>query len=174
MKWLLAGLAVLVALIVVVVLVGLLLPRDHVSSRAARYQQSPSEIWSAITDYSKFPEWRKNIRQVDLLPSADGKPSWREIDSRGHAIPYEIAQSHPPERLVTRIANPKLPFGGTWTYDISPTPGGGTMLRITENGEIYNPVFRFVERFFLGYTQNQDQYLRFLGQKFGETVTIQN
>jgi hypothetical protein len=78
----------------------------------------------------------------------------------------------PPRALVTRIADPKLPFGGTWTYEISSPPDGGSQLRITEDGEIYNPIFRFVSRFVLGYSRTQEEYLQALGAKFGQSVTI--
>ena len=45
-------------------------------------------------------------------------------------------------------------------------------LTITENGEIYNPVFRFVSRFITGQTSTIDEYLRALGRKLGVEVTI--
>jgi hypothetical protein len=52
-------------------------------------------------------------------------------------------------------------------------PGGGSELRISENGEIYNVIFRFVSRFVLGYTSTMDTYLRDLGAKFKQPVTIE-
>ena len=39
---------------------------------------------------------------------------------------------------------------------------------ITENGEIYNPFFRFMARFVFGYTATMETYLKALGKKFGE------
>ena len=174
MKWLIAVLIALAGIVLIILMVGALLPRGHSSSRTARYQESPVEIWYAITEYSRFPEWRKNIKQVEGLPAVNGQPSWRETDSHGNVIPYEVIESTPPQRMVTRIANPKLPFGGTWTYQISSAPDGATVLRITENGEIYNPAFRFVARFFLGYSATQEQYLRDLGNRFGQQVTVEN
>jgi uncharacterized protein YndB with AHSA1/START domain len=174
MKWILLVLAILVVIVLMVFLIGALLPRKHVSSRAARYKQSPAEIWTVITDYQKFPEWRKNVKKVEMLPPVNGNPSWREIDAHGDAIPFEILESIPAQRLVTRIADPKLPFGGTWTYEMTPANDGARLLRITENGEIYNPVFRLVARFFMGYAQTQEQYLRDLGNRFDETATIEN
>jgi hypothetical protein len=74
--------------------------------------------------------------------------------------------------MVARIANPKLPYGGSWTYEVSAAADGGTMLRITEQGEVYNPIFRFVSRFFLSNTKTMEIYLNALGKKFGETVQI--
>jgi hypothetical protein len=47
------------------------------------------------------------------------------------------------------------------------------LLRITEDGEIYNPIFRFASRFVLGYARTQEEYLQELGAKFGQSVTIE-
>jgi hypothetical protein len=35
----------------------------------------------------------------------------------------------------------------------------GSELRITEEGEVYNPIFRFVSRFIMGHTATIDSYL---------------
>jgi len=77
-----------------------------------------------------------------------------------------------PSRRVTRIAEKNLPFGGTWTIEISPTEDG-SVVRITEDGEIYNVIFRFLARFFFGYTSSIEGYLRDLGHRFGELTTIE-
>ena len=65
---------------------------------------------------------------------------------------------------MLRIADPKLPFGGTWTYEIAPTAGGST-LTITENGEVYNPIFSFMARFVFGYDGTMKTYLANLEKK---------
>ena len=70
----------------------------------------------------------------------------------------EVSGEEPPRRLVTRIADEDLPFGGTWTYRLEPD-GGGTRVTITEDGEVYNPVFRFVSRFVMGHDATLRTYL---------------
>jgi len=167
-------LCVLVALVGVVAIIGALLPAQHTATRAARFRQPPEAVWNAITDYTKFPEWRKSVRGVEALPAVNGKPSWSEFDKYDHSIPYEIVEWTPPKRLTTRIADPDLPFGGTWTYELAPQADGSTTLRITENGEIRNVFFRFAARVFLGYTKTMDDYLKALGEKFGEKTAIEN
>ena len=72
-----------------------------------------------------------------------------------------------------RIADQGLPFGGTWTFDIAPAADGGSELRVTEDGEVYNVIFRFMARFFFGYTSSIETYLRDLGAKFGQPVEIE-
>jgi hypothetical protein len=83
----------------------------------------------------------------------------------------ETVEMIPQQRLVGRIADPKLPFGGTWTFEITPTAEGAT-LRITERGYVTNPLFRFLSRFVFGYTTAIESYLKSLARKFGEEPRI--
>lgn len=74
------------------------------------------------------------------------------------------------EKLVARIVDRDLGYSGSWTYAFSDTPGG-TLVSITENGEVSNILFRFLARFVFGHTSTMDAYLTALGGKFGEKVT---
>ncbi len=58
-----------------------------------------------------------------------------------------------------------MPFGGTWTYVLVPDVAG-TRLTITEDGEVYNPLFRFLSRFVFSQTATIDTYLRHLEAAF--------
>jgi len=51
-----------------------------------------------------------------------------------------------------------LPLGGKWTYELRPVQGG-TTLRITEDGEVFNPIFRFMSRFVFTHHRTIDRYL---------------
>ena len=98
------------------------------------------------------------LKSAEVTPSIDGHKHFREVSGNG-TITYVVESSEPSRRLVTRIDDKSLPFGGTWTYTLSPAEGGGTMLVIVEDGEIRNPVFRFVSRFFMGYDGTIKTYL---------------
>ena len=173
MRWIFRILGVIVAVALCVVAIGAALPRQHVVSRQAIYHQPPETIWQAVMDYKKFSTWIKGVTRVEPFQAPSGQPGWTEVLSSGMKIPLEVTEADPPRRLVTRIADPKLPWGGTWTTEITPAPGG-SVLRITEDGYVNNPVFRFMSRFVFGYTDTLDSYMRSLGAKFGEQVTIQN
>ena len=144
MKWLWIALIAIAVVIAAIVACGAMLPVAHVASRQARFRCSPDQIWSAIA---------------------------RDKTFRDGDVNYEVVESTPPRRLVTRMADRNLPYGGSWTYEISPSASGST-LRITENGEVYNPFFRFVSRFVMGHTATIEKSLRELGKKFGEDVRI--
>ena len=158
-------LAVLGAIVIVVVAIGFMLPVRHQAVREARYRQSPAEVFAVIDDVKNFPAWRPSVKTVEILAESDGKKRFREIGSDG-SILYEVERAVPSERLVTRIADRSLPFGGSWTYELIPD-GNGTILRITEDGEVYNPVFRFVSRFVMGHTATIDRYLLDLSRRLG-------
>jgi uncharacterized protein YndB with AHSA1/START domain len=176
MKWIVRIFGTIVALIILLIaaiyLVGSRLPEKHSAVRVARYRQRPEAIWAAITDYEKFPSWRSNVKSVEQLQSSEAG-SWRELDAHGNSLPYHVVASDPPRRLSVAIADPNLPFGGTWTTDILPIPPNGCIVQITENGEIHNVFFRFMSRYIFGYTATMDTYLKDLGKKFGETTTIE-
>jgi len=169
MKWILIVVAILAGLVAVAALVGSLLPRDHVASRSVRLRQSREAVWQAITDYAGAASWRPSLRSVERAPDQDGHAVWKEIDRHGEAMPLATIEEAPPTRLVRKIADPGLPFDGTWTYEVVPD-GEGCRITITERGEVKHALFRFVGRFVLGYTSTIDTYLKALGRKFGEDV----
>ena len=169
MRWFLGILGVLVVLVLAIVAVGYMLPKAHVASVSARFATRPDSLWVSLTDVPAFPQWRNDLVRVEMLPDEQGRRGWRE-HGKNDVITYRVVESDAPRRLVTRIADENLPYGGTWTYDLVPADSG-TRLTITENGEVYNPIFRFVARFILGYTSTMEAVLRALGAKHGETVT---
>lgn len=169
MRWILIGLAVVVLLVGLVALIGSLLPRGHVAARSAVYRRPPEEVFDAIHGFATYPEWRKDAAKVELLPPVDGHERFRETNRFG-VITFSVDEAVAPSRMVTRIADTGLAFGGSWTYELTPVPEG-TRLTITERGEVYNVFFRFMTRFVFSQHATIDQLLLALGRKFGETVT---
>ena len=171
-KKLLIALGVLVGLVAIIFAVGALLPREHVATRSAHFNQPPETVWAAITNYKDFPSWRADLKSVETLPEKNGWPQWQETFSDGTIMPLETKEYTPPQRLVMRITDESLPFGGTWTYELTPD-AGGTTLRITEHGFVNPALFRFLSRFVFGQSWIIDSYLKSLGKKFGQVITLQ-
>ncbi len=140
-------------------------------SRKAVFNRQPSEIWGVIADLGNQASWRTDLQRVDRVPDRNGHPVWEETDRRGQTLTMETVESLSSRRLVRRIADENLGFGGSWTMEIGEY-GEVTSLTITENGEIHNPVFRFVSRFITGQSATIDEYLTALGAKLGVEVTI--
>lgn len=169
MKIVLVGLLVLISIVVVVTLVGFSLPANHVAKTKTSLSATPEEVWSVITDIEKFPAWRSDVKSVKIAPDSAGNPSWVEDGSNGK-ISYRHQESVRPTKLRVLLTDDSLPFGGTWTYDITPTLAGSDVT-ITEKGIVRNPIFRFMSRFVFGHYNTQETYMRDLGKKFNQAVT---
>ena len=152
-------------LLLLVVLVGFFLPVRHTATVAREVSGTPEEVWGVITDVEAFSSWRPDVDRAERIEPIQGWPAWREEGSNG-TITFAIAAVEPRRRLVTEIVGEGLPFGGRWTYELEPS-GARTRLTITEDGFIYNPVYRFVSRFFMGYTSTAELYLDALEARMG-------
>ena len=156
---------ILAALAAGVVAIGMTLPQNHTASRTTHLSASPDTVWGLITDFNRYPEWRKDVTSVEKVESG-GAPTWREV-SGGDRMTYEAVVWEAPTHLVANIADKGLPFGGSWDYRLAPE-GSGTRITITENGEVYNPLFRFVSRYMMGHTATIDKYLKSLSARLGD------
>jgi uncharacterized protein YndB with AHSA1/START domain len=170
MKWILVIIIGIAALTALMAIAGSFIPKAHTATRSTVIGRSPDVLWQALTDCSAFPQWRSDVKAVEILPDHDGHKIWRE-DGKNGKITLETIESTPPTRLVLKIADPDLPFGGTWTYQIEPN-ATGSRITITEDGEIYNPIFRLMGRLFFSQTATIEGYLTSLGKKFGEDVQL--
>ena len=163
LKIALVALAILIVLAIIVVAVGYALPVGHVASSQASLHQPPDAVFATLSDVSHFPDWRKDVARVDVLSTDPLR--WREHGSSGD-ITFVVVESVRPMHLLTKIDDRSLPFGGTWSYNLVPS-GTGTTLTITERGEVYNPLFRFMSRFIFGHSATMEGFIGALAARMG-------
>lgn len=157
----------LVALILVVLVGGLLLPEEHIATRTLVTKQTPQAIWATINDHANEPMWRDDIESVTSLGERTGKPVWQENYKDGNKVALMTTESKPPVRLVRELTDLEGPFSGRWEIDILSTPTGSNVT-ITELGKVSNPFFRFLSKYVIGHTTFMEKYLKGLAGKFGE------
>jgi Polyketide cyclase / dehydrase and lipid transport len=160
----------IVLLVLTVVVIGSILPKRHVASSSASYRATPERLFSLITGPQ---DWRPDVLRCEAVPSADGRELMRETTRNGRTITYELLDRMPPWSVKRRISTENLPYSGTWTYSLRANDGM-TTVQITEDGQVYNPVFRFVSRFVLGQTRTMDAYLRALGKATGQEIELKH
>jgi uncharacterized protein YndB with AHSA1/START domain len=169
MQWVLivgGGLLGLLVLVVAVAAVlGALSPEKHTASRQVRVDVPPEQVWRTVTDIERYPSWRPGLRRVELIDDR----TWREVGREG-TITMRITEADEPRRMVAVVADPTLPYGGAWTCEITPD-GGGCVVRMTEDGEVYNIFYRFASRYVFGHTASLEAYLTALGTHHGQRVT---
>jgi len=164
MKYVLFVALGLVVLVVVIIGIGYSLPVKHRAARSALLSASTDVVFTTISNYAAFPELRSVLKSVENIARTDGKTGYREIGSDG-TITYVVEESTPSVRLVTRIDDKSLPFGGTWTFQLAGSAEGTTLV-ITEDGEVYNPLFRFMSKYVFGHSATIETYLSDLGKRF--------
>ncbi len=147
MKWVGIVLGGLIAIVTIIAIIGLSLPVKHVASRTARFKKPVDQLWPLISPGTT----QQTFKQDD--------------------VNYSVVDSIPGRRLTVQIADKNLPYGGTWTYELEPD-GSGSVLRVTEHGEVYNPIFRFVSKFMMGHTATIDTGMEEIAKKAGETIQI--
>ncbi len=168
MTWLMGIVAALAGAVGLMAVIGTRLPRSHVASRRATFTAPERRVFDVIAAVGDGASWRKDLKKVEVLP--DG--AFVE-HSRHGKIRMRVVEEAPPRRLVTRIDDPSLPFGGTWTFVVEPAPDGRTQLTITEHGEIGPALFRFMSRYVFGHHKTLVEYLEQLGAHLGERVTVE-
>jgi hypothetical protein len=171
LKFFLVILGLLVLSILVVVAVGYMLPVQHEAARSITLREKPEDVFALISDVKNQATWWPDVQSVEMLPDQDGHVTFREKTAQG-AITMMVMESTPPQRMVTQIVGKDLPFGGQWVFEIFPA-GDSCQLNITEHGEVYNPVFRFVSRFLIGYTGTMNSFLKSVARKFGDNAVPQ-
>lgn len=149
------GVLAVLAVVTIVAGVGAALPVQHTARGQVTLAAPPERVFAVISDVRRYADWRSSVSKVEVL--SESPLRWREHDG-SDSITFEVIESSPPLGRRVRIVDPDLPFGGTWTYVLTPD-GTGTRVEITEHGEVYNPVFRFVSRFVIGHTRTIDGYL---------------
>lgn len=171
MKWFLIVAGALALLVVLLMVIGSLLPREHRASCRATFRARAETLFTVLTDVDAYPGWRNGVKSVRRVEPIDGKSAYVEESKHG-PVRYAVESSEPPRRLVLRIADDTLPYGGTWTFVLTPD-GGGTALAITEDGFVKPAFFRVLSRFVFGHHATMEEYLANLAQKLGETVTVE-
>lgn len=172
-RWIGALIGLVVFLLLVAIAVGTSLPIAHVARCSALIARPPAVLYAAVEDDASSPSWRSDVQQVRAEHTAYGKTRWIETYKNGQTMAYLEVQTFPDKGLTREIdvGGRALPLTGQWKYDFRPS-GDGTAVSIMEAAEIYNPVFRLIERFFTGYTTTLKTYLTDLGRKYGESPAI--
>ena len=154
----------------VMALLGSQLPSAHTVSRSIVLQQQRPNVYAVIRDFKSAPTWRSGVKSIEVIETPGQK--LRFLEHGSDDVTYEVTEDVPNQRMVTRILNTDLGYSGQWTYELT-DENGATRVKITEDGDVSNVLFRFMSRYIFGHTSTIDSYLAALAKKFGESATPQ-
>ncbi|MTI89207.1 MAG: SRPBCC family protein [Balneolaceae bacterium] len=142
-----------------VYLTGYMLPENHSVTVSREIEAPRNKAWERISTPSAFPAWRSTVNSVEVYSDSTVPLHWKESYSNNHPITFREARQIKDTLFVSRIVDKNLPFGGEWSISLDSLDMSRTQVTITENGEIYSPIFRFFARFVFGYDDTIHQYL---------------
>jgi uncharacterized membrane protein len=167
------GLIVVFGLLLgIVAIIGSRLPLSHVATRSIWLRQPHEKVYGLIRDFHNASSWRSDVSSVEMLGETGGIVRYREHGRQGD-VTYELVQDLNGQRIVTRIVDQDLGYSGSWTIDFA-SENSGTRVRVTENGEVSNVMFRFLSRYVFGHTSTIDTYLTSLADHFNESAYLEN
>lgn len=161
MKTLLLIIGIIACLVLIIVIIGYTLPVKHQATVRVLVRATPEKVWQRLINIRDYPKWRTDLQQVVVVNDLE----WTEIKSKHDQLPFKMVLDQPLQQLTMHINATNLPYGGYWVYTLTPQ-GDQTEVTITEHGEVYNPVFRFVSRFIMGHDATLKKYAHNLEQSF--------
>lgn len=140
-----------------VYVVGLFLPADHVAEGERVVAGSVEAAATRIREVEAHPKWRRGVKSIEIVRREPDALLYREHGPHGPML-FRFREVEPGRRFESVIADDQLPFGGRWIITLEPTEGG-TKMRIREEGVVRSPVFRTLSRFVFGHEGTLRAYL---------------
>ena len=148
---------IVAACLAVVLVMGSRLPRAHTATASAIIAAPQAQVWQTIEDIDTQPKWRPSLLSVEAMPAENGHRCWTEV-YKGMKMPLCEDLAVPPSTRIVRVADPKLPFGGAWVYELQPIDASSTRITITENGTTGPALWRFAGHYILHEDTTIKQY----------------
>ena len=164
MKRVIIVLGSILGLVAIIYLIGASLPVEHSAAVRIELDQPPEMVWATLTDVEMGTAWRTGLESVRVTSRKGEAPIWTETNSFG-SMTLRTETFEPPRLWVARIEG-SGDFGGTWTYRIEPRDRG-SLLTITEDGEVYSPLFRFMSKYIFGHYGTLETFATDLGKHVG-------
>ena len=96
---------------------------------------TPNQVWDVLTDVTRVGEWSHECHTARWLPGHDGARVGAQFVGRNRSGPLRwgrrctITELDPERRLVYRTQGGVPPDSTEWTFELEPTPSGGTRIR---------------------------------------------
>ena len=135
-----------IALVIVILIgIGLLAPREYRGSLTRDIARSPAAIYGWLIDFEAIPERRPEIKAVEMGSRNDqGFPVWTEFHGDTSSI-FQAIEMVPNERLSVQTVTSNFGHAGTWSYSLKTgSQPGTTSVTITEVSDAYD----FISRIF--------------------------
>ncbi|MEO0066223.1 MAG: hypothetical protein RI983_1549 [Bacteroidota bacterium] len=153
----------IVAIIAIVLIIGLFLPKERTFTKTAVLNSDVTKVFNLVTDFKNQTTWRNDVKEIILID----ENIWTEVPKKGTAITFKVKQKIENEIFEIEIIEPKN-FNGYWVGAFKQTNENLTAIEFKEVVTFSNPFFRILSYLFVDLDKTMDLYLQNLKQKLGE------
>ena len=153
----------IVAIIAIVLIIGLFLPKQRTFTKTAVLNSDVTKVFNIVTDFKNQTSWRNDVKEIIVIDNN----TWTEVPKKGTAITFKVKQKVENEIFEIVIIEPKN-FNGYWIGTFKQTKVNQTAIEFKEVITISNPFFRTISYVFVDLDKTMDLYLQNLKQKLGE------
>lgn len=152
-----------VAIIAIVLIIGLFLPKERTFTKTAVLISDVTKVFNIVTDFKNQTTWRNDVKEIIVIDNN----TWTEVPKKGTAITFKIKQKVENEIFEIEIIEPNN-FNGYWVGTFKQTKPNETAMEFKEVVTISNPFFRVLSYLFVDLDKTMELYLQNLKQKLGE------
>ena len=153
----------IVAIIAIVLIIGLFLPKERTFTKKAVLNSDVTKVFNIVTDFKNQTSWRNDVKEIIVIDNN----TWTEVPKKGTAITFKVKQKVENEIFEIVIIEPKN-FNGYWIGTFKQTKVNQTAIEFKEVITISNPFFRTISYVFVNLDKTMDLYLQNLKQKLSE------
>lgn len=151
-------------LLLVLALIGILLPKQHIANSSVEINADINEVWDKLNHVLKSAEWRSDVKSVEQNEAWNNHFAYTENLKQGTKISFAVIHKIEKEKIIKKIIHNKN-FGGEWEIQLSGS-SKKCRVQITERGEIFNPLFRLFAKYFYDTSATINIYLKDLQNSF--------
>lgn len=152
-----------IGIIVLLLLLGLILPKDRIARRVVNFSSDLQTVWDAITNNEDY-DWRSDISKIEIL---DDGNSWIEYSSKDNSsISFKITKKNIAKEYNFSMENPM--FTGQFMSKFESSSSSGPKVEFIESISIKNPIIKPLSYLFFNVQAFQDKYISDLKSKLNE------
>ena len=153
----------IVAIIAIVLIIGLFLPKERTFTKTAVLNSDVKKVFNIVTDFKNQTSWRNDVKEIIVIDNY----TWTEVPKKGTAITFKVKQKVENEIFEIEIIEPKS-LNGYWVGTFKQTKPNETAIEFKEVVTISNPFFRTLSYLFVDLDKTMDSYLENLKQKLSK------
>jgi hypothetical protein len=127
----------IVAIIAIVLIFGLFLPKERTFTKTAVLNSDVTKVFNIVTDFKNQTSWRNDVKEIIVIDNN----TWTEVPKKGTAITFKVKQKVENEIFEIVIIEPKN-FNGYWIGTFKQTKVNQTAIEFKEVITISNPFFK--------------------------------